>query len=178
MTASAYDEILSRRSVKGYEPTPVPTELIEKITAAAQAAPSGMNKQPTAFIAVANKELRDELSRMNAQVLAKNNPAYNGDPFYGAPAVIAVLANPERPTYVYDGSLAMENILLAAHSLGLGACWIHRCKEVFESDEGKEILRKLDIPENYEGIGFAILGYPAKESAAPSKRTSLVRMVL
>ncbi|MCF0258392.1 MAG: nitroreductase [Erysipelotrichaceae bacterium] len=178
MTTEGYENILSRRSVKGYLDKEVPVEMMEKIVEAGQAAPSGMNKQPTAFIAVQNKELRDELSRMNAAVLAGNNPAYNADPFYGAPAVIAVLANPERPTYLYDGSLAMENLLLAAHSMGLGACWIHRCKEVFETEEGKEILRKLEIPETYEGIGFAIVGYPAREPVPASARTSLVRMVL
>ena len=82
------------------------------------------------------------------------------DPFYGAPCVLVVLADKSKHTYIYDGSLVMENMLLEAHSLGLGACWIHRAKETFETDEGKAILKKLGIEGEYEGIGNCIVGYP------------------
>ena len=91
------------------------------------------------------------------------------DPFYGAPAMLIVLAKKERPTYVYDGSLVMGNLMLAAHELGIGSCWIHRAKEEFESEEGKALLRKWGIEGDYAGIGHCILGYAAEGGEAPAK---------
>lgn len=144
----------TRTSVKKYKPDMVPKELIDQIIEAGLYAPSGMNGQSPIVVAVTNKELRDKLSKMNAAIMGANI-----DPFYGAPVVLVVLADKTRPTYLYDGSLVMENMMLAAHELGLGSCWIHRAKEEFESEEGKEILKSLGIEGEYEGIGHCILGY-------------------
>ena len=103
---------------------------------------------------------------MNAAIMGTDK-----DPFYGAPVVLVVLADRSVPTHVYDGSLVMGNLMLAAHAEGLGSCWIHRAKEEFESEEGKALLRKLGITGDYEGIGHCILGYAADEpkAAAPRK---------
>ena len=146
--------IKERRSVKSYKSDPVPTELLDAILEAGTYAPTGRNMQSPIMIAVTDKALRDRLSRLNAEIMGMD-----GDPFYGAPAVIVVLADRSRMTYLYDGSLVMENLMLAAHSLGLGSCWIHRAKEVFDSEEGKEILKSLGIEGDYEGIGNCIIGY-------------------
>ena len=148
--------IKSRRSVKKYKSDPVPKELIEKIVEAGTYAPTGRNWQSPIILAVTNKEIRDELSRLNFGYDSDKRI----DPFYGAPCVLVVLADKSKHTYVYDGSLVMGNMLLAAHSLGLGACWIHRAKETFESATGKAILKKLGIEGDYEGIGNCIVGYP------------------
>ena len=94
----------------------------------------------------------------------------NFDPFYNAPVCLIVLANKEKPTYIYDGTLVMENLMLAAHDLGIGSCWIHRAKEEFESEEGKEILKSLGINGNYEGIGHCVLGYADCDEPTPTKR--------
>lgn len=145
-----------RKSVKKYKDTPVPKALIEQIVEAGLCAPSGLNKQAPIVIAVTDKATRDELSRLNAG----NDPFFRSDPFYGAPCVLVVLADKSASTYVYDGSLTMGNMLLAAQSLGLGACWIHRAKETFETPEGKAILEKLGVKGDYEGIGNCIVGYP------------------
>jgi nitroreductase len=150
------NNIITRRSVKKYLDKAVEHELIAEIVKAGTYAPTGMNRQSPIIIAVSNKELRDKLSKMNAAILGTDN-----DPFYGAPVVLAVLAKKDVNTRVYDGSLVMENLMLAAHSLGLGSCWIHRAKEMFESADGKDILHNLGIVEEYEGIGFCIVGYPA-----------------
>ena len=92
------------------------------------------------------------------------------DPFYGAPAMLIVLAKNERPTYVYDGSLVMGNLMLAAHELGIGSCWIHRAKEEFESDWGRNLLRSLGVNGDYEGIGHCALGYADGDyPAAPAR---------
>ena len=129
----------------------IPKDLIEKIVEAGTYAASGMNRQPGLIVAVTNKELRDRLSKMNADIMGVNS-----DPFYGAPVVLIVLADKSAPTYLYDGSLVMGNLMLAAHELGIGSCWIHRAKEEFESEEGKEIVISTD--ENYleKGIEFLL----------------------
>ncbi len=147
--------IQTRRSVKQYKSEPVPKELLDKIAEAGIAAPSGLNMQSPIVLVVTDRQVRDELSRLNAI----DDPFLRKAPFYGAPAVLVVLAKKDVRTRVYDGSLVMENMLLAAHSLGLGACWIHRAKETFEKEEGKAILKKLGISEEYEGIGNCIVGY-------------------
>ena len=139
--------ILSRKSVKKYKPDAVPKQLIDQIVRAGMQAPTGLNKQSPIILAVTDKQVRDQLSKLNAG----KDPFFRSDPFYGAPCVLVVLAKKDVHTYVYDGSLVMGNLLLAAHALGLGACWIHRAKETFEMEEGKEILRSLGLnPDEYE----------------------------
>lgn len=155
--------IHTRRSVKSYADTPVPRELVAKVAEAGTWAPCGMGKQAPIIVAVTNKALRDRIAKLNVG-------GRDADPFYGAPVVLVVLADKSIPTYIYDGSLAMENMLLAAHDLGLGACWIHRAKEVFASDEGKAILKDLGIEGDYEGIGNCILGYPKGDLPAAKPR--------
>ena len=152
----AMQAMLTRKSIKKYKPDMVPKEMIEQIIEAGLNAPSGLNKQSPIILAVTDKQVRDELSKLNAG----KDPFFRADPFYGAPVVLVVLADKSAHTYLYDGSLVMENLQLAAHALGLGACWIHRAKETFEQPEGKALLAKLGIEGDYEGIGNCIVGYP------------------
>ena len=160
------ETIKSRRSIRKYKSDMIPQDKLEKIIEAGTYAATGMGKQSPIIIAVTNKELRDKLSAMNAKIMGTNT-----DPFYGAPVVLIVLADKSRPTYLYDGSLVMGNLMLEAEAQGIGSCWIHRAKEEFESEEGKEILKSLGIEGDYEGIGHCVLGYadgPAPK-AAPRK---------
>lgn len=150
----AIECLTTRRSVKKYKPDTLSDEVLKKIIDAGMNAPTGMNRQSPIILAVTNKELRDKLSELNAKVLGADT-----DPFYGAPVVLAVLADKSANTYLYDGSLVMGNLLNAAHALGVSSCWIHRAKQVFEGEEGKAILKSLGIEGEYEGIGFCILGY-------------------
>lgn len=161
----AMQNLLTRRSIKKYKPDMVPEEVIARICEAGTYAATGRNLQAPIILAVANKELRDKLSQMNAAIMGST-----GDPFYGAPVVLVVLADKTVNTHVYDGSLVMGNLMLAAHAEGLGSCWIHRAKEEFESEEGKAILRDLGIEGEYEGIGHCILGYPDCETPAARER--------
>lgn len=157
-----------RRSCRAYKPELIEEEKLQKIIEAGTYAATGMGKQSPIIIAVTNKELRDRLSAMNAKVMGQPE---GFDPFYGAPELLIVLANKAVPTYVYDGSLVMGNLMNAAEDLGVNSCWIHRAKEEFEAPEGKEILRNLGVEGDYEGIGHLVLGYadsPLKE-AAPRK---------
>lgn len=163
--ANTLDTIKTRRSIRKYKSDAIPEEILNKIIEAGSYAPSGMGRQPVIILAVTNKELRDRLSKLNADVMHSTS-----DPFYGAPVVLVVLADKNAPTHVYDGSLVMENLMLAAHDLGIGSCWIHRAKEVFESEEGKEILKSLGIEGDYEGIDNCILGYADGEAPLAKPR--------
>lgn len=144
----------TRRSIRKYKPDMIPEDVLNRIIEAGTYAATGMGKQSPIIIAVTNKEIRDKFSKMNAGIMGVDS-----DPFYGAPVVLIVLADKSRPTYVYDGSLVMGNLMLAAHAEGIGSCWIHRAKEEFESAEGKAFLKSLGIEGDYEGIGHCVLGY-------------------
>lgn len=164
-----YEDLLTRRSVRKYADRPVEDEKLDKVLTAGLYAPTGMNNQLPVLVAVRDKATRDELSRMNAAVMGTS-----GDPFYGAPCVIVVLSDPERMTWVEDGSLVLGNLMNAAHSLGLGSCWIHRAKECFDTPEGKELLRAWGVPENYRGVGNCILGYAAEEPEAKPRKSGRI----
>jgi len=144
----------TRRSIRRFKPDMVPKDVIEQIVTAGTYAATGRNLQSPIILAITNKEIRDKLSKLNADIMGASN-----DPFYGAPVVLVVLADKSCGTYVYDGSLVMGNLMLAAHELGIGSCWIHRAKEEFERPEGKALLAELGIEGEYEGIGHCILGY-------------------
>ena len=157
--------IKKRRSCRKFKPDMVPKETLDRIIEAGTWAATGMGKQSPIIIAVTDKAVRDKLSAMNAAVMGAKI-----DPFYGAPAVLVVLADKTVPTHVYDGSLVMGNLMLAAADLGVDSCWIHRAKEEFESEEGKAVLKELGIEGEYEGIGHCVLGYAEDAPAAPKAR--------
>lgn len=163
---NAYEAMLTRRSCKNYKSDAVPQELIDKVINAGLYAASGLNRQAPIIIAVTDKATRDALSAQNAAIMGRSG----FDPFYNAPVVLVVLADKACNTYIYDGSLAMGNMMIAAKELGLGSCWIHRAKEEFESEEGKALLAKLSITGNYEGIGHLTLGYSAEGEKEPLPR--------
>ena len=165
--------MIERRSVRGYKPDMIPKEDLDLILEAGTYAATGMGMQSPIIVAVTDKATRDQLSKMNADVMGSDT-----DPFYGAPVVLVVLADKNRPTHIYDGSLVMGNLMLAAASLGLGSCWINRAKEEFESDEGKALLRQWGIEGDWVGVGHCILGYPAADPkpAAPRKPDYIVKV--
>ena len=135
--------LLERRSVRGYKEDLVPAEVLDQILEAGEYAPSGMGKQGTLMVVTQNPELVKKLSAMNAAVMGTTS-----DPFYGAPTVIIVFA---------------DNLMNAAHSLGVDSCWIHRAREVFDSPEGKELKAQWGVPEAYVGVGHCVLGYRSAE---------------
>ena len=147
--------MIERRSCKSFKSDMLPKETIDEIITAGLWAANGRALQTPVIIAVTNKETRDKLSELNAAVMGANS-----DPFYNAPVVLIVLAPKEHPNRVYDGSLVMGNLMLAAHSMGVGSCWIHRAKEVMATEEGKAILKAAGLEGEWEGIGNCVIGYP------------------
>ena len=162
------ESMISRRSIRAFKPDMPEKELVDEVILAGTFAASGRNFQAPIIINLTDPKLQAEIRKLNAGIMG--NPGI--DPFYGAPVILIVLADRSRPTYVYDGSLVIGNMMLAAHSLGLGSCWIHRAKEEFETPWGKSLLEKLGIKGDYEGIGHCALGYPAVALPPPLKRKS------
>lgn len=156
-----FEAMKARRSVRKYTVEAVDKADVERVAEAGLWAASGMGRQATKIVAVTDRALRDRLSKMNAKIMGKD-----GDPFYGAPVVLVVLFRNDCPTGVYDGSLVMADMMLMASALGLGSCWIHRAREEFESDEGKEILKELGITGEWTGVGHCILGHAAEAGNA------------
>lgn len=129
--------------------------------------------QSPIIIVLQDEETIAELSRLNAKIMGRD-----GDPFYGAPTVAIVLADKNRPTYIEDGSLVLGNMMNAAYSIGVDSCWIHRAKEEFESEEGKELLKRWNISDDYVGIGHCILGYRDGElSQAKPRKENYVTII-
>ena len=150
------DDLLTRRSIRSYKPVQITSEELNTILETGIYAPSGMGKQSAKKVVVQDAPTIKLLSSMNAAVL--NAP--DTDPFFGAPTVVVVLADRQVSTYIQDGSLVMGNLLLAAHALGLGGCWINRAREMFRTEKGQELLKKWGVEGDYEGIAICTLGYP------------------
>lgn len=150
------DAMKERRSVRKFKSDMPLKSDIEQIIDAGLHAPSGKNMQSAKIIAITNKKLRDEISALNCKIGGWNE---DFDPFYNAPVILMVVADKSFPTSIYDGSLVMENMMLAAHSLGLGSIWIHRAKEECETPEIKKLLVDLEIDGEWEGVGHCAVGY-------------------
>ena len=159
--------IRTRRSIRKYKSDPVPEELLEKVLEAGVWAPTGMGKQSPTIVTITDREQRDRLMKLNAEIMGTDK-----DPFYGAPVVLMVLVDKAVPTAENDGELVIENMLLAAHDLGLAACYIWRAKQEVESDEGKQMLADWGLPTDvdFEGVGHVILGYADMEAPNPVPR--------
>lgn len=164
--------IETRRSIRQFKPDMPDEKLIEQVINAGNYAASGRNQQAVITIAVTNKELRDKISAVNCKIGGWQE---GFDPFYGAPVILLVLADKSCPTGIYDGCLVMGNLMLAAHSLGLGSIWIHRAKEESETGEFKKLLSELGIQGEWEGIGHCAIGYADCENPkAPPRKENRV----
>ena len=159
--------MIERRSIRKFKPDMLPKETIDEIINAGLYAASGMGKQNPIIISVTNKEFRDKLAKINSKIAGWGE---DFDPFYGAPVILIVLADKNWFTGVYDGSLVIGNMMLAADTLGIGSCWIHRAKEEFEMSEYKELLKSLGIEGEWEGVGHCAIGYSDMPKPNPPER--------
>ncbi len=165
MKQETLNSMKERRSVRAYKSEQIKDEELNAVLESGVYAASGHGWQSAKLVVVQDKETRDLLSQLNAEVLGVNS-----DPFYGAPTIVVVFADKTRTTYVEDGALAIGNLMLGAYAVGLGSCWIHRAKEVFSGAKGKELMKKWGVSENYVGIGHCALGYAANPLPAPAPR--------
>ena len=156
-----------RRSIRKFKSDMVSKKDIDEIIDAGLYAANGMGKQAVVTVAVTNKELRDKIAKDNCKIGGWDE---SFDPFYGAPVILIVLAEKDWRNRVYDGSLVIGNMMLAAHSLGLGSIWIHRAKEEFETDEYKKLLKDIGVEGEWEGIGHCAIGYIDGDIPKPAPR--------
>ncbi|MCR5648231.1 MAG: nitroreductase [Oscillospiraceae bacterium] len=163
--AETLKTLKTRRSCRNYKPELIEEEKLDAIIEAGTYAATGMGRQSPIIIAITDREVRDTLSKMNADIRG-----ISSDPFYGAPELIVVLANKAVPTYIYDGTLVMGNLMNAAAAVGVASCWIHGAKPEFEAEYGRELLKKLGVEGDYEAIGHLILGYAATKAPKPAPR--------
>jgi len=159
-------DILERRSVRKYLDRQISDEDLNTILEAGTYAPTARATQSPLMVVVQDRETISKISAMNAVFMG--SPTSN--PFYGAPTVVIVLADVNNPNGVQDASLVMGNLMLAAHSLGIGSCWINRAREVFETEEGRAMLRSWGVSDNYAGVGNCILGYADGTAPKPAAR--------
>ena len=155
----------TRRSVRAYKPDAVPEALLDQVLEAGTYAPSAKGLQSPILIAVTTPEYRERIARLNAAVMGSDK-----DPYYGAPVVVLALADPAIGPWVEDASCALENLMLAAHALGLSTVWVHREREIFDSEAGKALLREWGLPETLRGVGSIALGYGAVPASQPKPR--------
>lgn len=170
MTNAVLESLKTRRSCRKYEPRQITKEELDAVLEAGTWAPTAMGTQNPLIVVVQDPETIAKIERLNGGVMG--NP--DGHPFYGAPTVLIVFADSSRGTFVEDGSLVMGNLLNAAHAAGLGSCWVHRAREVFDSAEGKAMMKAWGVPESYKGIGNCILGYPVEEAPAKPRKEGYV----
>jgi nitroreductase len=163
--------LMNRRSIRNYKEEQIKDEELKIVLEAGMYAPSGGNQQSALFIVVQDKEVLKKIDAMNAAIIGKDT-----HPYYGAPTVILVLADKTKATPLEDASIALGNMFNAAASIGLGSCWVHRAKQMFESEEGKTLLKEYGIEGDYIGVGACTLGYPdcPIPEAAPRKENFVV----
>ena len=163
----------TRRSVRAYKPEQIQAQELDAVLEAGTYAPTGMGMQSPVIVAVQDAQTRQAVMELNQQARGGS-----GDPYYGAPVIVVVLGDGERANYLADGSCVLENLMLAAHAEGLGTVWVNREREIFDSPDGKALLRDWGLPETLRGVGAIALGYaagPAPE-AAPRKENYIVHV--
>lgn len=163
-----------RRSVRSYRPEQIKDGELDAILTAGSYAASGMGRQPCRVVVLQKPEDIAQLEKLNAAIIG--NPGSH--PFYGAPTVCVVFADASSSTAVEDGSLVIGNMMNAAHSLGVGSCWIHRARQTFQLPEGKAMMARWSVDEGYIGVGQCILGYSAQllPAAKPRRADFAVRV--
>ena len=165
--------IRTRRSYRSYQPEQITDEQLNAVLEAGTYAPTSRGLQSPFIVAIQNEELKARLAKMNAEIMGVTT-----NPYYEAPTYVLVFVPSDAPNGIQDASLVMENMMLAAHAQGLGSCWIHREREMFATEEGKELMQQWGLPEGLVGIGALALGYPNGEpSLAKPRKEGYIRVI-
>ena len=166
--------IKERRSCRKYKAEQIKDSELDTILEAATFAPTGRNLQAPKMVVVQDKETIEVLRKINASVMGSPD----ADPFYGAPTVVIVFSDKNVSTHLEDGSLVLGTLMLAAHAAGVDSCWIHRARQTFETEEGKALMKKWGVSDDYVGIGNCILGYADCEhpEARPRKSDYILKV--
>lgn len=170
METNFLEIIRTRRSCRSYKPDQITDGQLNAVLEAGTYAPTSRGLQSPFIVAIQNQELLTRLAKMNAEVMGVTSNH--------APTYVLVFVPADAPNGVQDASLVLENMMLAAHAQGLGSCWIHREREMFATEEGKELMAQWGLPEGLVGIGALSLGYPAGEpSPAKPRKEGYARVI-
>lgn len=173
MEKNFLDIIRTRRSYRSYKPEQITDEQLNAVLEAGTYAPTSRGLQSPFIVAIQNEDLKVRLAQMNAEIMGVTT-----NPYYDAPTYVLVFVPAEAPNGIQDASLVLENMMLAAHAQGLGSCWIHREREMFATEEGKELMQQWGLPEGLVGIGALALGYPEGEpSPAKPRKEGYTRVI-
>ena len=165
--------IRTRRSYRSYQPEQITDEQLNAVLEAGTYAPTSRGLQSPFIVAIQNEDLKARLAKMNAEIMGVTT-----NPYYDAPTYVLVFVPSDAPNGIQDASLVMENMMLAAHAQGLGSCWIHREREMFATEEGKELMKQWGLPEGLVGIAALALGYPNGEpSPAKPRKEGYTRVI-
>ena len=145
-TNEVLENIKARRSVRAYTDRQVSEEDLQAILEAATFAPSGMHLETWHFTAIQNA---DKLAELNERIKG----------YYHAPTLVIVSNEPTQWWAGMDCACAIENMFLAAHSLGIGSCWINQLGTTCDDPEVREFISSLGVPENHKVYGCVALGY-------------------
>ena len=165
MNNALLDLIKTRRSCRHYKAEQISDEELNAVLEAGTYAPTGHGKQDPVIVAVQNPELKARLAKMNAEVMGVDS-----NPYCDAPTYLLVFASEDNANAFQDGSCVLENMMLAAHALGLATCWINREYQMFQTEEGKNIMKEIGLKEGLIGIGALSLGYPSREPKPVAER--------
>lgn len=173
METNFLEIIRTRRSYRAYKPEQITDEQLNAVLEAGTYAPTSRGLQSPFIVAVQNEDLKLRLAKMNAEIMGVTT-----NPYYDAPTYVLVFVPADAPNGIQDASLVLENMMLAAHAQGLGSCWIHREREMFATEEGKELMKQWGLPEGLIGIGALALGYPDGEpSPAKPRKEGYTRII-
>jgi nitroreductase len=174
MKQEALEVLYNRRAIRKFKPEQIKDEELDAVLKAGTYAPTGMGLQSPLIVSVQNPDDVAKLNELSAAILEKGAGVKRpGLPYYGAPTIILIFYTEiAKSDYfgILDSSAVCTNMLNAAYAVGLGSCWIHRCKEIFELEEGKALLRKWGINEKVVGVASIALGYSDMEQPLPKPR--------
>jgi nitroreductase len=166
MSNGTLSDLKNRRSIRSYKPDQITDQELDAILEAGTWAPTGMGAQAVLIVAVQNKAQIEAIQKLNAGVL--QDPG--AKPFYDAPTVVNIFVDKDKPTPVENGNMVIGNILNAAQAVGVGSCYIYRAKEVFQTEEGKALMKQWGVPAGFEAAGHVVLGYASGPVPKPAER--------
>ena len=175
MKNEALEVLKNRRSIRRFKPEQISQEVLDIVLEAGTYAPTAAGTQCPVIVAVQDPDQVARLDAMNAGILNNQNIPH---PYYGAPTILIVLAPEDAIVSEIDCALAGGNLLNAAYAAGLGSCWIHRSREMFESAEGKALLKQWGLPDTMTAVASIALGYPdcPRQQPAPRKSSYIIKV--
>lgn len=166
------ENIKTRRSIRSFKDKRISQEELNIILDAATYAPSALNQQSSLMVVIKNEEIYNELCVLTEKYFPTRKPY-----FYGSKDIIIVFGDSNCKCPIEDGSLVLQNLFLAANSIGIGSCWINYLRELFKTEEGKLLQEKMNIPNNYFVIGTCILGYPNEKPIIKERKKDYIREI-